>query len=170
MNGIEFCAAYFARRFLPQAEVSGDAFTDAHRALTRNYRMPDDKEKRLNVGVAAIVKAGSVVINKPGYSTHPDVRVADLTGPALLRGEVLNGLNEPVILLRFTNALVNADDLRVTHDPRRARLVSPDGIWTFDALAIRTAEAGAGALIRGSVEDTVRKQLGVKPPRIKEAT
>lgn len=170
MNGIEFCAAFFAHRFLPQAEVSGDAFTDVHRALTRNYRMPDDKEKRLNVGVAAIVKAGSVVINRPGYSTHPDVRVADLTGPALLRGEVLNGLNEPVILLRFTNALVNADDLRVTHDPRRARLVSPAGIWTFDAQVIRAASAATAAPIRGSAEDVVRMLLGVKLPRIKEAT
>ena len=140
MNGVEFF----------EKTLGGPA----NEVLHSNHETPGDKVKRLTIGVAMVVKEDRVVMNKD-YGFAADV--VDKTSRELLREEILEGLGEPTILLLFTQALVDPLDLTVTYDPRRARLISPGGVITFDATKLRR-----GDFEDGSSEARVAKLTSIR--------
>ena len=140
MNGVEF----FELAFGSPAKI----------ILHANHTTPDGKVKRLTKGVAMVVKSDRIVMNKDyGFA----VDVIEKTSRELLRGEILQGLDEATIMLLFTQALIDPFDLTVTHDPRRARLITPGGTITFDATRLRQ-----GNFEDGSSEARVAKMTSIK--------
>jgi len=93
-------------------------------------------------GVAMAVYEDEAVMNVDyGLGCH----VVTASEKEFLRREILEGFERPTLLLRFTQAKVDPRDLMVTYDPRRARLVMPGAVLTFNAELLRRGEFAEGS-------------------------
>ncbi|MBF9060313.1 hypothetical protein HKCCSP123_14100 [Rhodobacterales bacterium HKCCSP123] len=124
-TSFEIISTGFARHILGNA-MSGDPVRDALRALTMNHETKAGSSTRLKKWAIFRESGSTLASDLVGYPGGDERKASEAFAT-----EIAN-LKEPVVLVTFTNALIAAETLRATYDPRIVSICAPDGIDTID--------------------------------------
>lgn len=125
-TSFEIVASDFARNVLGN-KLTGNAVKDALRALTMNHALTGKSSAcRLNKWAIFRESGCTLATDIAAYPCGDGRTVWDAFSMELA------ALKVPVVLVIFSKALITADTLRATYDPRRTAICHPDGVTNID--------------------------------------